>query len=283
MEDGSNLKRSMKQRPISLLLFVLWLFACQQPKEQAEVHKEPTSEKAEEVTWPHQHTPDEIARIKRVIRLFKEREIAELATLVNYPLERKIPVPWIKNEKEFIQRFDELFDAAYVDELAKGNMDDWTVGNITRIRYKEYDIYMFDSLIDGVNYQSPKEKKRQQYLIQQEKKSIHPSLRKYEKPIFKVVTTSYLIRIDQLKEGQYRYASWKKGATDDSKPDLVLRNDTLVSLGSGGNHVYPFNHGNYRYLLYRNHIGCATTQPFTLEVEKDGKMIFTEEGTQFGR
>lgn len=278
MEDGSNLKRSMKQRPISLLLFVLWLFACQQPKEQAEVHKEPTSEKAEEVTWPHQHTPDEIARIKRVIRLFKEREIAELATLVNYPLERKIPVPWIKNEKEFIQRFDELFDAAYVDELAKGNMDDWTVGNITRIGYKEYDIYMFDSLIDGVNYQSPKEKIRQQALIQKEKENLHPTLRRFEQPIFKVVTDNFLIRIDEIKPGLYRYAAWKRGASEASRPDLVLQNDSITELSSGGNHAYPFNNGPYRYVIHRNIVGCETTPPFTLDVEKNGGLLHSEGG-----
>lgn len=142
----------MKLYPISFLLFVLWLFACQQPNGQPEAQKELPAEIAEEtqetpienngyVGWPSKHTQKEIERIKRIIRLFKEREIAELATLFRYPIEREIPVPWIKDEKEFVQRFDELFDTAFVNELAKGNMEDWTAGNITRIDHIEY-IYL---------------------------------------------------------------------------------------------------------------------------------------------
>lgn len=279
----------MKRTTITFLLCILWLIACQQPKgkplaqkvlpaEIGEVPEEITIENDGYEGWPSKHTPKEIERIKRIIRLFKEREIAELATLFRYPIEREIPVPWIKDEKEFVQRFDELFDTAFVNELAKGNMEDWTVGSITRIGYKEYRIYLFDSLIDGVNYQSPKEKILQQALIQKEKENLHPTLRRFEKPIFKVITDNFLIRIDKIKPRLYRYASWKRGASEASRPDLVLQNDSITDMSSGGNHAYPFNNGPYRYVIHRNIVGCETTPPFTFDVEKNGHSLHREGG-----
>ncbi len=55
------------------------------------------------------------------------------------------------------------------------------------------------------------------------------------------------IRIDELGDGRYRYASWAKGKALSDKPDLVLKNGTVRVEGTGGNHTYLFISGPYRY------------------------------------
>lgn len=60
-------------------------------------------------------------------------------------------------------------------------------------------------------------------------------------------TEKFTIRIDELGDGLYRYASWAKGKALSEKPDLVLSNGTVRVEGTGGNHTYQFTSGPYRY------------------------------------
>lgn len=46
-------------------------------------------------------------------------------------------------------------------------------------------------------------------------------------------TEKFTIRIDELDDGHYRYASWAKGKTLADKPDLVLKNGTVRVEGTG--------------------------------------------------
>lgn len=48
-----------------------------------------------------------------VIAAFKTQDKTAIAAHIRYPLKRQYPLPDIKNEAEFINRFDEVFD----DEL----------------------------------------------------------------------------------------------------------------------------------------------------------------------
>lgn len=97
-------------------------------------------------------------------------------------------------------------------------------------------------------------------------------------PIFKVVTDLFLIRIDEIRPKLYRFASWKRGASEASRPDLVLQNNSITEMRSGGNHAYPFYNGPYRYVIHRNIVGCETTPPFTLDVEKNGRSLHSDGG-----
>ncbi len=88
-----------------------------------------------------------------------------------------------------------------------------------------------------------------------------------------------MIRIDKLSDYKYRYASWKTIKIESSKPDIILNNGELEFEGSGGNHVITFSNGKYTYKIYRNIIGEDNSPDITFEVEKDGKIILTEDGT----
>ncbi len=72
-------------------------------------------------------------------------------------------------------------------------------------------------------------------------------MREYKRPELMWQTEKFTIRIDELGDGRYRYASWAKGKALSDKPDLVLKNGTVRVEGTGGNHTFQFTSGPYRY------------------------------------
>jgi len=86
------------------------------------------------------------------------------------------------------------------------------------------------------------------------------------------------IRIDELSEDNFRYASWKINEKESSKPDIIIKNGEYRPNGNGGNHVIAFTNKNYTYKVYRNIIGAYDTPEITLEIEKEGSIILREEG-----
>ncbi|MEO0628794.1 MAG: hypothetical protein AAFY91_17495, partial [Bacteroidota bacterium] len=131
----------------------------------------------------------------------------------------------------------------------------------------------------AVNYQSDVEKELRDELIANGTASLHASLQSFEKLLYKIETADYLIRIDQLAGYKYRYASWKISESESSKPDLVLTNGELERQGSGGNHMITFLNDVYAYKIHRIVLGEGDSPDAILEVEKDGQVILSQDGT----
>ncbi len=61
-----------------------------------------------------------------VITAFKTHDKTAIAALIRYPLKRRYPIPDIKNEAEFINRFDEVFNDELVAVIGSSNINtDW--------------------------------------------------------------------------------------------------------------------------------------------------------------
>jgi hypothetical protein len=136
-----------------------------------------------------------------------------------------------------------------------------------------------DGVITAVNYQSDFEKNLRINLISKDKDNLHVSLKTFQSPVYKIKTNKYLIRIDELPNNKYRYASWSIGEKETSKPDIILNNGQCEHLGSGGNHVITFVNGIYTYKVYRNIMGEGTPPDITLEIEKNEEIILMTNGT----
>ncbi|ULT26933.1 hypothetical protein KUH03_08975 [Sphingobacterium sp. E70] len=63
---------------------------------------------------------------------------------------------------------------------------------------------------------------------------VHSSLKQFKNPVYTIRTEKYLIRIDELANGKYRYASWKIGNKENAQPDIIINNGELEFGGSGG-------------------------------------------------
>jgi hypothetical protein len=135
-----------------------------------------------------------------------------------------------------------------------------------------------DGKIIALNHQSETEKKQRLKLISEQKESLHSTLKSFKNPQYKFKTKHYLIRIDELENGKYRYASWKNNQNESAKPDIILINGILEFSGSGGNHTITFKKGNFKYIVYRFHIGESDTPEISLSVEENNKEILNEDG-----
>ncbi|TDE42680.1 hypothetical protein E0I26_12495 [Flavobacterium rhamnosiphilum] len=222
-----------------------------------------------------------VANINNVISLFKQKNIDKISSIIDFPLRREYPIPSIKNSKEFRQRFNEIFDKVLIDKITNSKVKQWSEVGWRGIML-DNGILWIDSTegkITAVTYQSNFEKKLKKDLIDKEKGNLHISLKIFESPTYKIKTKNYLIRVDKLSDYKYRYASWKIGEKESSKPDLTLKDGKWEFEGSGGNHVITFKNANYIYRVYRNIIGEDNAPDITIEIEKNGKIILTANGT----
>lgn len=222
-----------------------------------------------------------VVNINYVIDLFKKKNIEDISQNVNFPLRREYPIPEIKNREQFKQRFNEVFDEALINEIADSKLKQWSEVGWRGIMLNNGTVWIDsdEGKIIAVNYQSDFEKKLRKELIDKEKENVHSSLKTFESPTYKIKTKKYLIRIDELENKKYRYASWKINKKESSKPDLILNNGEFEFQGSGGNHVITFTNGNYIYKVYRNILGEEDTPDITLEVEENEKIILHQNGT----
>jgi len=223
------------------------------------------------------------SNINNIITLFKQKDIDKIASIVNFPLRREYPIPNIENEKELKLRFDEVFDKTFIDMIANSEINQWSEVGWRGTMFENGILWIesYSGRIIAVNYQSEFEKKRKADLIAKEKKDLHISLKNFESPTYRIKTKNYLIRIDRLSNNKYRYASWKTGEKESSKPDIILSNGEIEFLGSGGNHIIVFKNKNYTYKIYRDVLKELNDPDpdIVLEVEKDGGTILTENGT----
>lgn len=201
--------------------------------------------------------------VERFKKDVKNRNSENMSTYILFPLDRKHPIPDIKSKEELKNRFDELFDNELTEVITNSDVEtDWSSVGWRGIMLNRGIIWFdYDGRLIAINHQSNTEKSLKNNLIKKDKTALHESLRNYQKPISTWETTKFKIRLDDLGDYNYRYASWNKNKTFSDKPDLVLFNGILKYDGSGGNHSYTFKNGVYIYQLYINRIGSIPDTP----------------------
>lgn len=218
--------------------------------------------------------------IEDFIGCFKTNDRQKIAENISYPLKREYPLPEIKDKKEFLKRFDEVFDSKLIATIIKSNPskeDDWSAVGYRGIMLDKGSLWLdYDSKLLAVNYQSDIEAEKLAKLVALEKLGLHPSINKFVKPVSILLTKKYKIRIDDMGTGNYRYSSWKRAAKIRDKPDLIIMNGKFVSEGSGGNHHYTFKNGKYVYECGITLLGEEDSAPAYLTIYKDDKEILSE-------
>ncbi|WP_010391126.1 hypothetical protein [Pseudoalteromonas undina] len=214
-----------------------------------------------------------------VISAFKAHDKTAIAAHIRYPLKRRYPLPDIKNEAEFINRFDEVFDDELVTIIGSSNINtDWNKVGWRGIMLNNGVMWVdTDGKVIAVNTQNTTEQAHAEKLIAQDKQSLHSSIKTFQKPILDWKTANYRVRIDNLGDGNFRYASWNIDKSPRDRPDIVLIHGEITFSGSGGNHSYTFKNGRYSYILHVTVIGCDTSPPGWLEVYKNDKQLLFED------
>ena len=204
-----------------------------------------------------------------------------LSQKVAFPLRRPAPLPPIKNQQEFISHYDEIFDKELVDMIVTSNpAKDWEQMGWRGIMLQDGVVWLDEKgQLIAVNYQSAAEKKRQEALILQDKGQMHASIKEYKLPVCVLETAKFRIRIDDMGEGRYRYASWPVKGHFSDQPDLVINNGTFIPEGSGGNHRFEFKNDGYVYDCAITELGASDAPAAMLTITKGGKTVLSQPAT----
>jgi hypothetical protein len=214
-----------------------------------------------------------------IIGAFKSQNKNTISTLISYPLKRKLPIPFIKNKTELINRFDEVFDKELIDLISNSDVNkDWRQMGWRGTMFSNGKLWLdSNGKINAINYHTAKEKAFEQSLIEKQKQTLHSSISDYKKPILEWKTAKFHIRIDDLGDYNYRYTSWSINKKTNVKPDLVLFNGKMAFDGSGGNHHYSFTNGKYTYRCYVSLLGNSKSAPGTLDVFRGKEHLLSDD------
>ncbi|MBF4492463.1 hypothetical protein IRZ83_06205 [Flavobacterium sp. JLP] len=217
--------------------------------------------------------------VKSFIANVKSNNKAGVASFISFPLSREYPIPAVKNKAEFLKRYDQIFDAALKAEIVKSNpAKDWSEVGWRGIMLNQGTLWIdTDGKIISINYQSKAETALKNKLISGEKTKLHSSIATFKKPLYILETSKFRIRIDDLGNENYRYASWSIKKSMSEEPDLIISNGKWIADGSGGNSKFNFKKGAYLYECYIIVLGTSDSPPASLTIYQNGEEILSQD------
>lgn len=214
------------------------------------------------------------------ISAIKSKDVKKLADRTSYPLKRPYPLPSIKSKKDFLTRYKEVFDDQLVKKIVNSKPTrDWSQVGWRGIMLFQGDLWLNDDGTLRSVIQSSVEGKKRAALIEMEKKGLHESIKVFKDPILIFETEKFRIRIDNLGDHNYRYASWPLKSKMSHQPDLILKHGEWIPEGSGGNHRFDFKSGDYLYSCWVMEMGSTDTPPAILTIYKSNREVLSQKAT----
>ncbi len=223
--------------------------------------------------------------VKKFIDNIKSDNKEALGDWIVYPLKRDYPLPDVANKTDFVKRYAEIFDATLRNEIIKSTpAKGWNDMGLRGIMLNHGSIWLdIDGRLTAVNYQSKAETDLRNKLIASQKKSLDASIAFFQTPICILETAEFKIRIDNLGNNNYRYASWSIKKEMTQKPDLVINGGELVVEGIGGNHQYEFKKDGFIYECAIIVLGEKNSPPARLRIYKGTKVTLSQDATIVSR
>lgn len=214
-------------------------------------------------------------QVRQFIDLIKSDNRECLAEIIHYPLYRKSPIPQINTKSEFLEYYDTLFDSEFIKTVIDSDIEyDWGSMGWRGIMFKLGDIWLdYDGDLIAINHMTDKEQKYLDILTKQDKTTVHPSLKTFDRRVLLLQTDKFLIRIDLLHDKSFRYSAWDIKSTLDTKPEIILSSGKRIFYGSGGNNCYIFKNNNFKYEVCEWVIGTSETPPYSLIIYKNDTVI----------
>lgn len=217
--------------------------------------------------------------IKIFIDNVKKDKKEAIAGMISYPFKREYPIRAIKNKADFVKRYSEIFDDKLKNEIIKSNpAKDWSEMGWRGIMLNQGTMWIdTDGRLIAINYQSKFESDQKNKLIAADKTKLHPSIDKFNTPECVLETSKFRVRIDDLGNDNYRYASWSIKQSMSEKPDLVITKGKWFQEGTGGNHRFEFKKGQYTYECYIAPLCEKGTAPASLTIYQNKKVILSQD------
>lgn len=214
-------------------------------------------------------TEANVDRFRGLQAALKRNNLLEIAGFFSFPYKLPYPVPTIRTAEEFIVRINEVLDDSLRQRIVEADpIEDVALMGWRGIMLGPGLVWFHedDMRIYWINHQTPSFLEARARIIEQMKASLHPSIREFHLPKLEQETRSFRIRVDQMEDETYRYAAWPRDRSFQDEPSLVIHGGTVEYPGSGGNHVFTFTRGSYRYEAGVYPIGHRTSPPGGLVV-----------------
>jgi hypothetical protein len=217
-------------------------------------------------------------QVAEFVQAIKTKNRNTISEHIAYPLQRVLPIPSIKSRDEFITRFDEVFDEGLIKTIIHSNLEkDWDAVGWRGIMLNNGQLWLdYDGMVIAVNHLTDSERVIRFHLIEKQRSVLYKSVRKFAAPVLEWNTKKYRIRIDDLGDSKFRYASWAGNKRTSEKPDLVLFNGKREFEGSGGNHFFTFLKGEYKYVCCVWVLREEATPPGELKVYKKDDLLLSD-------
>ena len=199
-----------------------------------------------------------------------------VAKLVQFPLRNVEPLASIKNPREFVARWDELFDATNTPNLLKADAEEMGWRGTALLNGT---VWFKNGKIIAINSQTAVYKKALQTAIKLDSAKLYPTARGFDKVTFQCRTKKLYIRAQQHGD-DLRYFAWKTGASLLTKPELELTGGKYDPQGTSGNYNLEFNNNGFTYSLMVGHYICGEDCNDYLAVSQGDKQLSNDVCTE---
>ncbi len=205
--------------------------------------------------------------INNIRHLLKTNQRAKLAEHLSFPINHPYPVPPIRNAKEFLERFEEIFDQETIKELNNDN-DWWWISRYDEVGFQG-GRFILDKHSEGYTLHSSynnseKSKQVRDKANAKERKLLHPSILKNTNSAllaFRTIDKSWTGRIDILAgdndDGwnlKVQLSLYKKGSPLRGRPDYIIQG-VCKTLGSCRNKFHCFTGGGKSFQVEK--LNCS--------------------------
>jgi len=231
------------------------------------------------VFMPFANETVKYALVNNLKMAFATGDAERIANYIEYPLKRSEPLYSIKDKRELLIKFNQIFDVNAMNEIANSSIQkEWSMMGYKGIMFKNGLVWLNnEGKIIRWGYITDIEKT----MLQSDKHRLHSSVQEYVKNILSINTQKWHIRIDKITDLSYRYAAWENNKLLSQKPDVVFYDGERIYEGSAGNGYFLFKSGPYEYRVTRTFLYGEKYEPDHLEVYKDKQLISSDEILNF--
>ena len=234
--------------------------------------EEPQKEEYQEANILDEKYQKYVNDFKRILKLRDKKKLAEI---IRYPLIRDYPVPEIKNAKDFVERYDQIFDDALINKILDSSTEtDWIFHGWRGIYFADGLVWIDEEgYVTFINYSTKNEKIYKQALLDKSKNELPEALQNFKAPILDMETKEFYIRVDEMNDGSFRCCLWLLGEEMSEEPNIIMENGVVTYEGNGGNHFYSFKDNKSEYNIYVNYMRSSQEPPAILEIIDEDKTI----------
>ena len=188
-------------------------------------------------------------QINKLIHVVASKDRHQIARLIRYPFGRAYPIPPIRNAKECLKRFDELFDDALLSDIAKSDpKQDWEPVGWHGIMLGNGEVWLDeDYKIIAINHETEAGETLRAHLTARQKLRLPSALRDFEEPVLEWTTPHLLIRVDK-KGDDFRLIVFSGHSY--AKPVHVLFHGNQTFDGTGGSYSLDWQADGRAYRVY---------------------------------